>query len=220
MKAALDFNAVAVAGTHVWAVGRPGTVVFHSPDEGQTWEIQQTRQPLPLHAVHFLDDKRGWACGDLGTILATEDGGRTWKVCRQSGQRVAVLFVHASGKAVSLDAVAALGGDQGYYTAAVGVTQPAPAPAFAAGEADAEKTAAVMRSADPAAAVEPERITAALAGAAGRSPNRCGNSRCRASGPTPARPSRSPRGTSSTAPTRRRKSCVNSSWPSASGSRT
>ena len=90
LLAAIDFHAVAVHGAHVWAVGRPGSVVFHSADHGVTWEIHKTGQPLPLHAVFFLDEKRGWACGEMGTILATIDGGKTWTVQRQGGMRSAI----------------------------------------------------------------------------------------------------------------------------------
>jgi photosystem II stability/assembly factor-like uncharacterized protein len=32
-----------------------------------------------LHAVYFLDQNRGWVAGSNGTLLATNDGGRTWK---------------------------------------------------------------------------------------------------------------------------------------------
>ena len=31
-----------------------------------------------LHTVHFLDSKKGWIVGSRGTLLTTEDGGRTW----------------------------------------------------------------------------------------------------------------------------------------------
>ncbi len=37
-------------------------------------------QPPPaLHAVHFVDEERGWVVGARGTILRTTDGGRTWE---------------------------------------------------------------------------------------------------------------------------------------------
>jgi photosystem II stability/assembly factor-like uncharacterized protein len=32
-----------------------------------------------LHGVFFLDQNRGWAVGSKGALLATEDGGKTWK---------------------------------------------------------------------------------------------------------------------------------------------
>lgn len=48
--------------------------------EGLGWCWQR---PLPqgnaINDAVFLDDVRGWAVGDSGTILATTDGGVTWK---------------------------------------------------------------------------------------------------------------------------------------------
>ena len=33
---------------------------------------------VDLRGIAFLDDNRGWAVGDGGTILKTVDGGHTW----------------------------------------------------------------------------------------------------------------------------------------------
>jgi len=169
-RAAIDFHAVAVHGAHVWAVGRPGSVVFHSADHGKTWETLKTGQPLPLHAVCFLDEKRGWVAGELGTILATTDGGRTWAVQRQGGMRSAILFVHAQSMAVPLDTVAALGGEEGYYAVGIGVTCPDPATLARRYDTEAERIAAAMKAADPLRATDPMRLAQALrqcGGAAG-----------------------------------------------------
>ena len=170
MRAAIDFHAVAVHGPHVWAVGRPGSVVFHSADHGMSWEMLKTNHPLPLHAVYFLDDKRGWACGEMGTILATTDGGKTWAVQRQGGMRSAVMFVHARAQSVPFDTVAALGGEDGYYAVGLGVTCPDPATLTRRYDSDAERIAAAMKAADPLRASDPERIAQAMrlcGGAAG-----------------------------------------------------
>lgn len=170
VRAAVDFHAVAVYGSHVWAVGRPGSVVCHSPDFGMTWEIQKTGQPLPLNAVYFHDERRGWAAGEMGTILHTADGGKTWAVQRQGGLRAAVLFVHTNAKDVPLDTVAALGGEEGYLATAVGVTCPDPATLARRYDSDAERIAAAMKAADPLRATDPMRTAAAMrlaGGAAG-----------------------------------------------------
>lgn len=53
---------------------------------------QEIPQPTPavwrreahLREVQFLDARLGWACGDRGTILRTEDGGTTWVVVPSS----------------------------------------------------------------------------------------------------------------------------------------
>jgi photosystem II stability/assembly factor-like uncharacterized protein len=43
------------------------------------WTRQQSGTMAWLRAVHFLDQNRGWVVGSNGTLLATNDGGRTWK---------------------------------------------------------------------------------------------------------------------------------------------
>ena len=162
LRAAIDFNAVAVSGANVWAVGRPGSVVFHSADHGATWEMHKTGQPVPLHAVYFLDDKRGWAAGELGTILATTDGGKTWTMQRQGGMRSAVLFVHANAKDIPLATVAALGGDEGYFAVGLGVTCSDPATLARRYDSDADRIAAAMKAADPQRATDPARVAQAM----------------------------------------------------------
>jgi hypothetical protein len=59
VRADWDFHAVGGAGTHVWAVGRPGSAALHSADNGRHWEVVRTGQSLPLHGVFFRDEKHG-----------------------------------------------------------------------------------------------------------------------------------------------------------------
>lgn len=128
-RVAWDFHAVGGVGRHVWAVGRPGSVALHSPDLGQSWQAVPTGQALPLWGIHFRDEQHGWAVGELGTIVATTDGGKTWQVQRRGGQRLAVLAVHARPAAVPLDTVAVLGARDGYLSGGLCVTGPEPASA-------------------------------------------------------------------------------------------
>ena len=53
--------ATAVAQTGTWARQKPGTM---------TW----------LRSVFFVNQNRGWAAGGKGTLLSTDDGGKTWRV--------------------------------------------------------------------------------------------------------------------------------------------
>jgi hypothetical protein len=146
-----DFDAVAVLDQHIWVAGRPGSVVFHSADFGLTWEMQSTRQTLPLHALHFVDARTGWAVGDLGTILGTTDGGRTWAIQRRGGQRAATLFVHARPDGAALETVAALGAEDGYLTASVRITAEDPTSADSRHAADPIRWTAAQRRAGGAA---------------------------------------------------------------------
>jgi len=70
------------AGARTVAVGEQGVVLL-SDDLGRT--SRQARQvPLSstLTAVAFADAEHGWAVGHWGAILATADGGETWRIQR------------------------------------------------------------------------------------------------------------------------------------------
>jgi len=124
-----DFHAASWVGDQIWVVGRPGCALLHSSDRGQTWEVLFTGQPLPLNGLFFSDRDHGWAVGELGTILATVDGGKTWKVQQRGGQRAGALFIHSRSSGLPLDTVAVLGERDGYLTTAVQVTAPDPSSA-------------------------------------------------------------------------------------------
>jgi photosystem II stability/assembly factor-like uncharacterized protein/tetratricopeptide (TPR) repeat protein len=151
--AACDFAGVSLCNQHTWVVGRPGSVALHSPDAGKRWELLPTGQSLPLHAVHFIDETNGWAVGELGCILATKDGGKTWTPRQRGGQRAAITFVHAAGTGVPLDTVALTGGE-GYLTAALQVTTADPA------------SEAPRRATDPQRLREASRLAGGAAGEA------------------------------------------------------
>ncbi len=70
------------AGRRIVAVGDHGIVLL-SDDDGATFR-QAKAVPVRcvLTAVTFTDDRRGWAAGQWGVILATEDGGEHWQVQR------------------------------------------------------------------------------------------------------------------------------------------
>ena len=69
---------VANAGDKIVAVGDHGDVVV-SRDHGVTWSQSITPTRAMLTAVCFPDALHGWAVGHDGVILATTDGGLTWR---------------------------------------------------------------------------------------------------------------------------------------------
>jgi hypothetical protein len=110
----IDFNTLHFVGDFGWVAGRPGSVVFHTWDGGMSWQALNTGQSAPLHGIHFVNEKRGWAVGALGTILHTLDGGRSWKVQRRGGHRLAVLWITGNAERVNPAVLALLGKDEGY----------------------------------------------------------------------------------------------------------
>src|SRR6266403_265802 len=62
-----------------------GGSIFETADGGHSWREAHKFLPsafdgaMPeLYSLRFNGKKRGWAVGERGTILRTEDGGRTW----------------------------------------------------------------------------------------------------------------------------------------------
>jgi photosystem II stability/assembly factor-like uncharacterized protein len=45
-----------------------------------SWERQNSGTFAWLHAVFFVDERRGWAVGGKGALLSTTDGGATWEL--------------------------------------------------------------------------------------------------------------------------------------------
>ena len=64
-----------------------------------------------------LDDRHGWAVGELGTVLATGDGGQTWRPQGAGGGRAALLILAAEPGDVPIELVAQAAGNDGYRTA-------------------------------------------------------------------------------------------------------
>lgn len=64
-------------GNRVVAVGDRGYIVY-SDDNGESWKRAKTPPAPLLTAVHFADQKTGWAVGHDSVIFTTGDGGETW----------------------------------------------------------------------------------------------------------------------------------------------
>ncbi len=70
---------LAWAGPRVFAVGERGHIL-HSSDAGRTWIQSPVPASATLTAVYFADEKHGWAVGHVEAILATSDGGESWRL--------------------------------------------------------------------------------------------------------------------------------------------
>jgi photosystem II stability/assembly factor-like uncharacterized protein len=71
-------------------------LVYSTTDAGATWVSPDTGAAVNLHAVTFFDATHGIVVGDAGTLLATEDGAKTWQP-RTSGSKENLLSVFTVG---------------------------------------------------------------------------------------------------------------------------
>ena len=117
LRQGIDFHAVEMRNGNVWLAGSPGSVIWHSPNGGQSWQKQATGQTAPLHAVRFASETQGVAVGDLGVILRTDDGGQSWHCVRGADRRAAVLSLQSRPSQAAAAWVAKLSGEQGYRSA-------------------------------------------------------------------------------------------------------
>ncbi|WP_150429019.1 YCF48-related protein [Dechloromonas sp. CZR5] len=78
------------AGDRTVAVGDYGFVIY--TDDGERFVQGDVPTRAPLTSVFFLDAQRGWAAGHDGTVIATVDGGKTWKVLREMRGQDQVLM--------------------------------------------------------------------------------------------------------------------------------
>ncbi|HBD12903.1 MAG TPA: hypothetical protein DCZ13_12195 [Porticoccaceae bacterium] len=76
-------NVFFVDDKHGWAGGHD-TLILHTSDGGENWEIQYEDPitggdiPKPIIDIYFADKNRGFAIGAYGLILETFDGGKNW----------------------------------------------------------------------------------------------------------------------------------------------
>ena len=112
-----NFRAVHSRKRKVWLSGSPGSVIWHSADGGKSWVQQQTGQTVPIHAITFTTDRVGWAVGAMGTMLVTQNGGRSWHIARGGRRRAALLSIHGRQRDLSFPLLVKLAADQGYRTA-------------------------------------------------------------------------------------------------------
>ncbi len=86
------------AGARLVAVGASGVILLSDDDGVHYRQARQVPVDATLTAVSFADPNHGWAVGNWGVILRTEDAGETWKLQRSDLSGDIPLFgVHAIG---------------------------------------------------------------------------------------------------------------------------
>lgn len=83
----LNYTSSVLPDGNVLLTGTVGKKVTRLSANGLVTDYE-TRSHVPLHDLFFLDQYRGWAVGAYGNILATRDGGQTWRPQRLINQQV------------------------------------------------------------------------------------------------------------------------------------
>ena len=70
------------AGKRIIAVGNHGIVLLSDTDGADFRQAKSVPVRSTLTAVSFVDEKTGWAVGQWGVVLRTDDAGENWTVQR------------------------------------------------------------------------------------------------------------------------------------------
>lgn len=119
LRRIFDFRTVTSRGDRVWIAGHPGSSILLSEDAGQSWQIASNPSSAPLNAITFVDDQTGYAVGELGTIVKTTDGGRSWNLSAGGIRRLALLQYSSVPEEASLSLTARYSGHHGYRTGVI-----------------------------------------------------------------------------------------------------
>jgi photosystem II stability/assembly factor-like uncharacterized protein len=68
---------VTMAGPRLVAGGEHGVIIV-SDDNGAHWRQVVTPVDVTIDQIRFADRRTGWAVGEFGVVLKTQDGGITW----------------------------------------------------------------------------------------------------------------------------------------------
>ncbi|MDX1450934.1 MAG: YCF48-related protein [Oleiphilaceae bacterium] len=88
-------------GQRLVAVGARGIIIL-SDDGGASWRQAAVPVSVTLVALHFPDDKYGWAVGHGGVVLGTKDGGESWAVQFDGTRANALVVAQAKDRLAAL----------------------------------------------------------------------------------------------------------------------
>lgn len=70
--------------------------------------------PPMINAAFAIDPQNGWGVGELGTILYTTNGGKSWSVQRRGGKRLAALICVPTAEEIPWELLTHLASEKGY----------------------------------------------------------------------------------------------------------
>ena len=90
----------------LWLLCQEGSL-YVSTDQGANWQTKPLPSGTRFRTVYFMTDRQGLVAGDDGILMATEDGGSTWRKLESSTDRnlVSIQFIGDKGWIAGYDGV-------------------------------------------------------------------------------------------------------------------
>ncbi|MBU6387200.1 MAG: hypothetical protein KGS49_14765 [Planctomycetes bacterium] len=107
------------SASNLWIVGKPANAIWESQDDGKTWVKRSTGSTTVLNSIKAWNDQIVMACGRLGNILQSRNGGRSWREVHVSSKRYLGLSLSATDRTIPWDVHAYITHEGFHQTAAV-----------------------------------------------------------------------------------------------------
>jgi len=121
--AQVAWRALARQDSRILVAGSPGGAVLLSDDGGKHFAPRTTGVPHSLHDACLLPDGTAYACGSMGTVIRSADGGKSWTPVRQPLTHAAILVAARDPAKMPWRTIAQHGWDEGLAVAALAVSR-------------------------------------------------------------------------------------------------
>jgi photosystem II stability/assembly factor-like uncharacterized protein len=101
----ISIEAIALAGEETWLGGRPGNVVWHSKNAGETWDVIEIPGRFPIRFINANGKAGVIAGGTASSVLATRNSGQGWWPVYGSISRLAVYNLASETDTIAWDAL-------------------------------------------------------------------------------------------------------------------
>jgi photosystem II stability/assembly factor-like uncharacterized protein len=102
----VDWATLTVVGNKVWIAGNPGSVLVSIDQQTNQLAVHRSPVQTKINRITFADAKHGWAVGEFGVILQTDDGGKKWQLQRGNTRGLAMMMVAPSADQIPTDMLA------------------------------------------------------------------------------------------------------------------
>ena len=114
----MKIHDLVLIGEHVWLVGVPGNVVWHSEDRGLSWDVQSISTTLPMHCICSSTSESLIIAGTLSNIHGSRNRGRGWWPIHSWGSRIALVNIAATVDRIAWDSLAYMANETRHQAAA------------------------------------------------------------------------------------------------------
>jgi len=114
----ISIQGLTLKDDHIWLVGVPGNVVWHSANGGKEWEVQTLSTTLPMHCICVSTQACLLAGGTLANVQGTRNNGQGWWSIHSAGTRVALFNIATTVDHLAWDALAYIANETRHQAAA------------------------------------------------------------------------------------------------------